>query len=61
MHWLDKHIEEQAEELCEMVTEQDEQRHLCLQCGKDMGFEYLLGVVCGKCCRRNHRRAAGTL
>jgi hypothetical protein len=33
--------------------------HLCIQCGKDMGYEWLLGPVCGKCCRANHRKVAG--
>ena len=36
-----------------------DQVHLCTQCGKDMGFEYILGPVCGKCCRANHRKAMG--
>jgi len=31
----------------------------CEQCGKDMGYEYLLGPVCGKCCRVNHAHLAG--
>ena len=31
--------------------------HKCEQCGKDMGFEYLLGAVCGSCCRKNHKKA----
>jgi len=30
--------------------------HLCGQCGRDMGYEWILGPVCGKCCRENHRR-----
>jgi len=34
-------------------------KHTCLQCRKDMGFEYLLGAVCGTCCRRNHKRVIG--
>ncbi len=33
--------------------------HLCAQCGKDMGMEYILGAVCGKCCRLNHRKVMG--
>ena len=33
--------------------------HRCAQCGKDMGYEYFLGPVCGKCCRANHRKAMG--
>jgi hypothetical protein len=33
-----------------------ESHHYCTQCGRDMGFEYFLGVVCGKCCRANHKK-----
>ena len=33
--------------------------HRCTQCGKDMGNEWILGPVCGRCCRDNHRRVAG--
>lgn len=33
--------------------------HLCQQCGEDMGNEWILGPVCGKCCRKNQRKAAG--
>jgi len=33
--------------------------HLCAQCGQDMGMEYILGAVCGNCCRLNHRHAMG--
>ncbi len=33
--------------------------HKCEQCGKDMGNEWFLGPVCGKCCRENHRKAMG--
>ena len=29
----------------------------CQQCGKDMGNEWILGAVCGKCCKTNHKRA----
>lgn len=32
---------------------------ICDQCGKDMGYEWLLGPVCGKCCRANHHKALG--
>jgi len=32
-------------------------RHFCLQCNQDMGFEYILGPVCGKCVRKNHKKA----
>jgi hypothetical protein len=31
----------------------------CLQCGKELGAEIFLGVVCGKCVRENHRKATG--
>ncbi len=34
-------------------------KHNCRQCGKDMGYEYFLGAVCGKCCRKNHRKVCG--
>jgi NMD protein affecting ribosome stability and mRNA decay len=30
-------------------------KHYCVQCGKDMGHEWILGSVCGKCVRANHR------
>lgn len=30
--------------------------HPCAQCKRDMGYEFLLGPVCGKCCRANHRK-----
>jgi hypothetical protein len=33
--------------------------HLCQQCGKDMGNEWILGAVCGKCVRKNHAQATG--
>jgi len=32
--------------------------HFCQQCGIEMGHEWLLGAVCGRCCRLNHRRCA---
>jgi hypothetical protein len=35
------------------------QAHHCRQCGKDMGNEWILGPVCGKCCRANHKHAVG--
>ena len=32
----------------------------CTQCGKDMNpAEWILGPVCGRCCRANHRAATG--
>lgn len=33
--------------------------HYCIQCGNDMGYEWILGPICGKCVRRNHRRVLG--
>lgn len=34
----------------------DEITHVCQQCGKNMGHEWLLGCVCGACCRKNHKK-----
>lgn len=34
---------------------------VCDQCGRDMGYEWLLGPVCGRCCRANHRRVLGRM
>lgn len=36
-----------------------EPEHLCEQCKTDMGSEWILGPVCGKCCRKSHKRACG--
>ena len=36
-----------------------EEKHYCKQCGKEMGFEWFLGPVCGKCCRENHKKVTG--
>lgn len=33
--------------------------HYCDQCKRDMGYEFILGPVCGDCCRKNHRRVTG--
>lgn len=34
--------------------------HNCAQCGKDMNpVEWILGSVCGKCCRLNQAKASG--
>jgi hypothetical protein len=30
--------------------------HFCEQCNKPMGHEWLLGPVCGVCCRWNHKK-----
>ncbi len=32
--------------------------HFCEQCNKEMGNEWLLGPVCGRCCRFNHHKFA---
>lgn len=32
------------------------QEHFCTQCKKPMGGEWILGPVCGKCCRENQAR-----
>ena len=34
-------------------------RARCAQCHRDMGYEWILGPVCGKCVRLNHRKAVG--
>jgi len=31
----------------------------CSQCRRNMGSEWILGPVCGKCCRANHARVTG--
>ena len=33
--------------------------HPCQQCGDDLGNEWFLGAVCGRCCRANHRKVTG--
>ena len=33
--------------------------HYCKQCGKDMGYEWLLNKVCGECCHKNHKKVSG--
>ena len=38
---------------------QENEIHPCKQCGRDMGYEYFLGPVCGRCCKHNHRRVMG--
>lgn len=35
------------------------EKHYCPQCGKDMGTEWILGLVCMKCCRKNHKKVTG--
>ena len=35
------------------------EKHYCQQCGKEMGFEWIFGPVCGKCCRANHAKVTG--
>jgi len=51
--WIDKMITEGK------LIAPTGKEHFCEQCGKDIGMEYLLGAVCGRCCRINHRRVAG--
>jgi hypothetical protein len=41
------------------MEKQVEKKHYCLQCGKEMGFEWFLGAVCGACCKANHRKVVG--
>jgi hypothetical protein len=37
-----------------------ENKYYCKQCGRSMGImEYIIGVVCLKCCKENHARACG--
>lgn len=31
----------------------------CIQCGKTIGADSLLGEVCLKCCKKNHKEAVG--
>jgi len=32
----------------------------CMQCGKPMNpIEWIMGPVCGKCCRANHKAVVG--
>jgi len=33
----------------------------CEQCGKEMGYEWLLCLVCGKCCRVNQKNVLNDL
>lgn len=42
------------------IGPEPEPEHLCEQCKTDMGSEWILGPVCGKCCRKNHKQACGT-
>ena len=37
----------------------DDKVHYCTQCKKDMGNEWLLGPVCRKCFKANHKRVTG--
>jgi hypothetical protein len=44
----------------EVVDEETKPKeHKCEQCGKDMGNEWILGPVCGKCVRANHATVTG--
>ena len=56
--------EENGCPLCELLLNKEElesciQKHYCEQCKKEMGSEWLLGAVCGSCCRKNHKQAIG--
>lgn len=42
-----------------MAYEEKPVIHYCTQCGRDMGYEWILGPVCGRCCRENHKRVTG--
>ena len=42
-----------------VIREQRRAQKLCEQCGRELGFEYFLNPVCGKCCRANHRAVTG--
>lgn len=34
--------------------------HRCTQCGRAMStMDWIIGPVCGKCCRKNHAEATG--
>ena len=38
----------------------DDDNYHCRQCGRVMNpIDYIIGVVCMKCCKENHRRALG--
>ena len=39
--------------------EREHSVHYCQQCKRDMGNEWILGPVCGRCCRENHARVIG--
>ncbi len=41
------------------VREQRRKAAECEQCGKPLGFQMILGPVCGACCRVNHRHVTG--
>ena len=36
-----------------------EEARKCSQCKQDMGYEWILGPVCLKCCKANHRKVVG--
>lgn len=42
---------------CRKVKKED--IHYCTQCGREMAYEWILGPVCGKCCRANHKKVCG--
>ena len=41
------------------MNEQRRSEYRCIECGRLMGVEAILGAVCGRCVRRNHARAIG--
>lgn len=41
------------------TREEHRKAHKCEQCGREMGFEWILGPVCGRCCRVNHKYVVG--
>lgn len=55
----DRAESEEEEEIPELLSQSDTP-HNCTQCGKDMNpVEWMLGSVCGKCCRLNQAKVTG--
>ena len=48
-----------SKESKEEPVAEEKVEHKCLQCGKELGNEWILGPVCGKCVRANHKKATG--
>ena len=42
--------------LVSKAAQESEIKHYCLQCKEDMGYQWILGPVCSKCCQKNHRQ-----